>query len=77
MSQDMVIVTPENAEIRVPLAGMFSRAGAFAYDIGLQIFWLMLFYIGLIGTFNSLRFPIFFYWAYSTIMGLMAIFVLP
>jgi len=37
LPQELVIHTPENAEIRVPLAGIFSRASAFAYDIGIQM----------------------------------------
>ncbi len=37
MPQELVIHTPENAEIRVPLAGMFSRATAFVHDLVVQI----------------------------------------
>ncbi len=37
MPQELVIHTPENAEIRVPLAGMFSRATAFVHDLAVQI----------------------------------------
>lgn len=37
MPREMVIATPENAEIRVPLAGMFTRAWAFVKDTGNQI----------------------------------------
>ena len=33
MPQELVIHTPENAEIRLPLAGMFSRATAFVHDL--------------------------------------------
>ena len=36
MPQELVIQTPENAEIRVPLAGMFSRAAAFVHDVAIQ-----------------------------------------
>ncbi|MEW6710732.1 MAG: RDD family protein [Candidatus Riflebacteria bacterium] len=76
MSQDLVIITPENAEIRVPLAGMFSRAGAFVYDIGVQILWLVLFYLGLMGSFDYIRFPVHYYLSYTFIGGLMMIFSL-
>lgn len=41
MPQELIIVTPENAEIRVPLAGTFSRAAAFMHDIVLQFFGLL------------------------------------
>jgi len=33
LPQELVIHTPENAEIRLPLAGMFSRATAFVHDL--------------------------------------------
>lgn len=45
MSHDMVIVTPENAEIRVPLAGIFSRAGAFVYDLFFQFVGFIVFQV--------------------------------
>ncbi len=41
MPQELVIHTPENAEIRVPLAGMFSRATAFVHDTALQLVLLL------------------------------------
>jgi uncharacterized RDD family membrane protein YckC len=76
MSQDMVIITPENAEIRVPLAGMFSRAGAFVYDIFVQIVWLVLFYIGAAFSFDFFRFPLHYYSPGLFIYGLLLIFSL-
>jgi len=36
LPQELVVRTPENAEIRVPLAGMFSRASAFVHDVAIQ-----------------------------------------
>lgn len=76
MSQDMVIVTPENAEIRVPLAGAFSRAGAFAYDIGVQCVWLVAFYIGGLGGLDFISFPIFYSGMRILIIGFFLIFSL-
>ncbi len=76
MSQDMVIVTPENAEIRLPLAGMFSRAGALGYDIGIQALWLVLFYVGIIGSLDYLRFPLFYYSSRTIVYGIFLIVTL-
>lgn len=51
MSQEMVIITPENAEIRMPLAGIFSRGGAFAYDVCIQL--VVLFGASILLTFST------------------------
>ncbi len=48
MPREMVIVTPENAEIRVPLAGMFTRAWAFVKDTIRQIIGLIIIQITLL-----------------------------
>lgn len=76
MSQDLVIVTPENAEIRVPLAGLFSRAGAFAYDLGVQILWLLIFYIAAMSSLDFLRFPLFYYSSRTIVVGIFFIITL-
>ena len=46
MPQELVVHTPENAEIRVPLAGMFSRAAAFVHDFLVQLVCLAAVHIG-------------------------------
>jgi uncharacterized RDD family membrane protein YckC len=48
LPQELIIHTPENAEIRVPLAGMFSRAAAFVHDVLLQMMSLVFVHIGFV-----------------------------
>ncbi len=55
MPQEMVILTPENAEIRVPLAGMFTRAAAFSYDLCMIFVGLILI---LVGAWSGLFIPV-------------------
>jgi uncharacterized RDD family membrane protein YckC len=55
MPQEMVILTPENAEIRVPLAGMFTRAAAFSYDVCMILMGLIFI---LVGAWSGLFVPI-------------------
>lgn len=38
MPEQMVINTPENHHIQLPLAGMFTRSAAFLYDCAIQLF---------------------------------------
>ena len=55
LPQELVIHTPENAEIRVPLAGMFSRATAFVYDLGIQVALLVVEHIVFIMILDNVR----------------------
>lgn len=73
MSQDMIIITPENAEIRVPLAGVFSRAAAFVYDVFLQILIMIALNFGLTYLLYYFRFPIWYSSLYAVFYGFFLI----
>ncbi len=55
MPQELIVRTPENAEIRVPLAGIFSRAAAFMHDVAIQLACIFVVHIGFLIVFKQLR----------------------
>ncbi len=59
MPQELVVITPENAEIRVPLAGTFSRAAAFFHDFCLQMIGLFFLQIVVMIIFDKVRYSFF------------------
>ncbi len=59
MPQELVVITPENAEIRVPLAGTFSRAAAFVHDFCLQMIGLIFLEIVIVIIVDKLRYSLF------------------
>lgn len=75
MPQELVVITPENAEIRVPLAGTFSRAAAFFHDFCLQMIGLIVLQIVTMIIFDRLRYTIFPYLSRDFFNGLNMLIV--